>query len=93
MTVRLTHRPTRDPNDAQPHRTDLETVSEALAYTYNMSDSRGFPVGREIRIADDVKYDENDLSRATARMRTLIGDNGLSVDEAAAQVATEDGHD
>jgi hypothetical protein len=88
--VRLTHRPTRDPEDAQPHRTEFESIAEALAYNYRMSEGRGFPVGTEIRVGDDVKYNSNDLSAVNARIRTLT--HGISIDEAAAQVAEADGH-
>lgn len=62
IEVRLTHRPTRDPKDAQPRRTELKTVCEALAYAYKMSQSRGFQVGTEIRKDGDVKYDQSALS-------------------------------
>ncbi len=91
-TVLLTHRPTRDPKDEQPHRTELKTVSEALAHSYKLSLSRGFQVGTEIRKDGDVKYDQSALSMASTRMSTLINDDGISVDEAAKQVAKEDGH-
>ncbi len=50
--VRLTHRPTRDPKDEQPSRTELDTVTAALMQTCELSKGRGFKVGVEIRQDD-----------------------------------------
>ena len=89
--VRLTHRPTRDPKDEQPSRNEVDTVAAALALTYELSKGRGFKVGIEIRQNDKVLYDESTLSRAVDRIGTLIGIDGLALDEAAEEVAKEDG--
>ena len=68
--VRLTHRPTRDPKDEQPSRNEVDTVAAAIALTYELSKSRGFKVGIEIRQNDKVLYDESTLSRAVDRIGT-----------------------
>lgn len=90
--VFLTHHSTRDPRDGQPARTEFDSVVAALALTYELSQSRGFQVGTEIRKDEQVIYDENTLSRAVSRIRTLVKIDGVVLDKAAEQVANEDGH-
>lgn len=89
--VLLTHRPTRDPEDAQPSRSELDTVAEALALTYELSQGRGFQVGIEIRRDGQAIYDESPLSNAVGRIGRLVND-GVLLKKAAEQVAKEDGH-
>jgi hypothetical protein len=90
--VILTHHPTRDPRDEQPARAELDTVIAALALTYELSQSRGFQVGTEIRKDGEVIYDESTLSGAVGRIRTLVNIDGVPIDKAAKQVAEEDGY-
>jgi hypothetical protein len=87
----LTHRPTRDPEDAQPSRSELDTVAEALALTYKLGRGRGFQVGIEVRKDGQAIYDESALSNAVSRISGLVND-GMSLEMAAEQVAREDGH-
>jgi hypothetical protein len=87
----LTHRPTSDPKDSQPNRTELDTVAEALALAYELNRGRGFQVGIEIRKDGQAIYDESSLSNAVGRISRLVNDDE-SLERAAKQVAREDGY-
>lgn len=91
--VSLTYRPTRDPEDAQPGRVEMETVTHALIQLHRLNLGRGFQSGIEIRKDDEPVYDLRDgsLLKAMSRISALISD-GTPLEQAAEQVAKEDGH-
>ena len=89
--VTLTHRPTRDPRDEQPARSEFDSVPAALAHDFELSRGRGFHVGVEIGKDGQSIYDENALSKAVSRISALVND-GVKVTDAAEQIAKEDGY-
>jgi hypothetical protein len=90
--VVLIHHPTRDPRDEKPAPAELDSVVAALTLTYELSSARDFQVGTEISKDGQVIYDESTLSSAIGRIRTLVKIDGMPLEQAAKQVAEEDGH-
>jgi hypothetical protein len=71
----------------------MESVTDALIQLHKLNQGRGFQSGIEIRKDGDPVYDLRDgsLPNAVSRISALISD-GTPLEEAAAQVAEEDGH-